>query len=542
LKTLIRQGLICDGTGTEPFTGDVMIEGDRITGVSHEIQRDNETDVIDAEGCIVTPGFIDIHRHCDKKPLDEKDGLISGKHPYGEVLLRQGITTVAAGNCGISMTPLSPDENIRDQMYDYYAPVLGDISRYRHIGTFSGYMDELERCDLPVNTMALIGLGAVRISVNGFSDTRLSQDQIRICQEKVEEALICGAPGVSIGLMYLPECYSTAEETGEILKPLGRYDRVLCTHIRGEGDSLVKSVEEVIEIARVAGCRLEISHFKSCGIKNWGIEIYKAVRLIDDANRRGQRVTCDFYPYDCGSTTLMSLIPPKFIGGDPKSAISILKTEKGREKLRSALKKEYEDWDNYVISLGWDKAEISAVSREENRWMLGKNITEIAREGRYADEVEAVSELLVSENGSVAIIIKSMDQRDVDEIAKLPYSAVISDAIYAENARPHPRMYGAFPRVISDYVVKRKILSLQGAVSKMTSIPAKRMKISDRGCIREGMFADLNVFKLDEFRDTASYEEPEKLACGIKLCFVNGRKAVENDKILNSDLGRLIKL
>lgn len=192
------------------------------------------------------------------------------------------------------------------------------------------------------------------------------------CKEIIEEALKMGAPGVSVGLMYLPEIYETPEELGEILKPLGKYDRILTAHIRGEGDSLVKSVKEAIEIAERAGCRLEISHFKSCGLINWGKEIFRAMGVIEKAQREGIKVSCDFYPYDCGSTTLMSLIPPQFISGNLFGALEKMKTEEGKRLLRRMLQNTYEDWDNYVISLGWDKAVISSVSKKKINGKSGK--------------------------------------------------------------------------------------------------------------------------------------------------------------------------
>lgn len=534
---LIKGGTIYDGTGAEPVTADLYAEDGVITQIGTEIHRNAELK-IDAKGLAVTPGFVDIHRHCDKSPFDFSNGASN----YGEVLLRQGITTVVTGNCGISMYPVNGNPAVQRDTQDYYLPVLGDYKNYGDVTDYESYMKKLSGCSLPVNTAAMIGMGAVRIAVGGFKEGPLTKEERIRCREIIEDALKRGAPGVSIGLMYLPEVYETAAELGDILKPLGTCGGILTAHIRGEGDSLVKSVEEAIEIARLSGSRLEISHFKSCGLVNWGKEIFRAMELIEAAQKEGMEVNCDFYPYDCGSTTLMSLIPPAFINGNIPGAIEKMATEEGKEELRKMLRQTYDDWDNYVISLGWDKAVISSVTKEENRWKIGKNICEIAREGGYEDEVQAAAELLVSENGTVAMIIRSMQQSDIDAIARLPYSCVISDAIYAKTDRPHPRMYGAFPHFLHDYGVVRKVLPVPEAIAKMTGIPAKRMKMKDRGFIKEGYRCDINVFDLNEIKGQATYVNPTEYAMGIRYCIINGRVAVKDDVVLNQSSGVLMKL
>lgn len=535
-EKLIVGGMIYDGEGNPPFVGDIRIWNDKISEVGYCLERNGKEEIFDAEGLAVTPGFIDIHRHCDKKPFEKENN----GDPYGEVLLRQGITTTVTGNCGISMYPLSGDAKTAAQMRDYYAPVLGDIGEYSDVVGYEEYLKRLRECRLPVNTGSMIGMGAVRIAVNGFSDRPLTGEEVQRCRNIIEEALRLGAAGVSIGLMYLPECYETARELGEILKPVGKYGRIVTAHIRGEGDSLVKSVEEAIRIGKLAGCRMQISHFKSCGLRNWRKEIFRAIDCIEKARREGQQVACDFYPYDCGSTTLLSMIPPAFAKGGLREMLEELETENGRNRLREMLKRSYEDWDNYAVSLGWDKVLLSSAADPRNQEMIGKSIPQIARAWGCTDEIEAVARLLVSERGTAAAIIRSMDQEDIDTVARLPYSCVISDAIYAQTDRPHPRMYGAFPRVIREYVRERGVLTMQEAVRKMTGIPAERMRIALRGKIREGYYADLNVFSPEEFRDTADYISPAQFPAGLRYCFVNGSLAVKEDAVLEDGKGSLV--
>lgn len=564
---VLKHGMIYDGTGNAPFLGDIWIVGDKIKEVGECLKAEPCSKVIELEGLAVTPGFIDMHRHCDKSPFvmqeagkdggrgqagqnrqdgqaveDVKGGQdvqdVKGEQrDYGSVLLRQGITTVVTGHCGISMYPLSDDPEIIRQMWDYYAPVLGRLDSFSSITSYAEYKKRLWGCKLPVNTGTMLGMGAIRIAVKGFSSEPLRREEREQCRRMVKEALEQGALGVSIGLMYLPECYGTAEELGEILQPLKQYDGILTTHIRGEGDSLVKSVEEVIAIGRLAGCRVEISHFKSCGVKNWNREIYRAIEKIEEARKEGMDICCDFYPYDCGSTTLMSMIPPAFTDGNIPLALNRLLTGEGQEELREMLKQTYEDWDNYALSLGWDKVILSSAECRENQGKIGKSIADIANEFGYQDEVEAAAHILTSEHGTAAAIIQSMHQPDIDAVARLPYSSLISDAIYAETDRPHPRMYGAFPRLIADYVKKRGVLSLEEAIRKMTLLPAKQMGIRSRGRIQEGYFADINVFDPDKFQDRATYTHPTQYAQNLSYCFVNGRLALCHDQVVGKENG-----
>lgn len=532
-KKLLVNGSVLDGKGNEPITADILIQGNRIGAIGENLDRMGVEEVFDASGLVITPGFVDMHRHCDKSPFE----AVIGEGSYGKVLLRQGITTVVTGNCGISMYPLSCDQTIVEAMRNYYAPVLGDIGEYDKIASYGVYMKRLRTCQVPVNTAAMIGMGAIRIAVKGFSEEPFTLKEIRACKDMIEDALAQGAPGVSIGLMYLPECFETVEELGEILKPVGEYGRIVTAHIRGEGDSLVKSVEEIIQIGKIAKCRMEISHFKSCGMDNWNREIFKAIELIEEARREGTRIDCDFYPYDCGSTTLLSMIPPEFVSGNIAQALKKLETEEGRLLLGHMLLASYDNWDNYAISLGWGKVIISAVGQEQNQNKVGKSITQITQEFHYRNEVEAVSDLLISERGTVAIIIRSMNQGDIDAVAKLPYSCLISDAVYAKTDRPHPRMYGAFPRLLHDYVYKRKVLSLKEAIQKMTEMPAERMGFSERGRIEVGCYADLNVFDSSVFRDVGTYAEPAQYAAGLTYCFLNGELVVDGDRVLSESSG-----
>lgn len=529
---LIKNGLIYDGLGGRPEKGTIYIRD----GIIQSMDADSSTEaelVIDAEGKAVTPGFIDIHRHCDAKPFDNSK--------FGDVMLAQGITTTVVGNCGISMTPANADSKKAREMYEFDEPVLGPIASNR-IHTYHDYMKELDSMKLPVNFGSMIGTGAVKITVKGFSDTPYTEAEMEEARALVEDAMQEGAAGVSVGIMYLPECYSSTDEFARLLEPVGRYGGVVTAHIRGEGDSMVDSVKEMIEIGRKAGCAVEISHFKSCGMANWRKEIHRAIALIEEARAQGQDVTCDFYPYEGGSTALTTMVPPVFVAGDMNQALKRLGTEEGVEEFRKACSVTYSDWDNFAITLGWDRILISGVVRPHNEKFLGKTVTEAAEEFGFEDAAACAAYLMHDEDGRTAIINMSMCQEDIDTVAKLPYSVVISDSIYADTNTPHPRMYGAFPKIIREYVNERHLYTMEEAIRKMTSLPAKRMKLSGRGRLETGCFADINIFDQEEFRDNATFADPARMATGLSYCIVNGNVALKDGVPVKEKFGTNLRI
>ena len=529
---LIKGGTVYDGLGSPGKVCDVYL-ADGVIGRIGDLKGLDADLVIDADRKAVTPGFVDIHRHHDAKPLNDP--------AFGKVELAQGITTAVCGNCGISMTPRPSDPQEAKEYYAFEEPVMGPIGPDGP-KTYREYLAALDRAALPLNTAAMVGTGTVKICVKGFSDTPYTKEELDKARGLIDDALAAGAPGISLGIMYLPECYSTTEEFAYILKPVGKYGRLITTHIRGEGDSMVQSVAEVIEIAKRAGCALEISHFKSCGMKNWGKDIHRAIALIEDARAQGMDVTCDFYPYEGGSTALTTMLPPVFVAGDMKKALARLGTPEGTEEFRKASRVPYTDWDNFCITLGWDRIIISGVVLPENEKFLGMRVTEAAEKFGFADAEALAAYLMHSEEGKTAIINMSMSQEDIDTVARLPYSNFISDAIYARTDTPHPRMFGAFPKVIREYVGERHLLPLEEALRKMTSQPAARMKLAGRGSLVEGNAADVLVFDPKGLKDHATFTDPARLATGLDWCIVNGQVAVEQDRLVCRSAGKNLRV
>lgn len=528
---IIKNALIYDGTGCDAYKADILIEDGLIKQIGQDISAEGGQ-LIDASNRIVTPGFVDIHRHCDNRPF-YGDG-------FGLTLLAQGITTTVVGNCGISAAPLSRDEKLRKETIYFDEPVLG--ANPEKYFDFPEYLDGLGQVELPVNMAALIGTGSVKISIKGFENKPYTRDEIEASRRVIREAMEAGAPGVSVGIMYLPECYNTKQDYIDILQSVGELDGIVTAHIRGEGDSMVDSVREMIEIAEAVGCRLEISHFKSCGTKNWKKEIFRAIEEIEKARARGLTVYCDLYPYDGGSTALTTMIPPEFINGDLNTALLRLGTESGVERFREMLDRHYDDWDNFALTLGWERIIISGVVKEENKKFLGMNAVAAAEKYHFKDAVELAAHLLHSENGRTAIINMSMCQDDIDTIMRLPYAIIISDSIYADTATPHPRLNGAFPKVIREYVMERGVLTLQEAVMKMTWLPAQRMKLEKRGRIAEGFWADINIFNPEQFRDHADYQHSAELSSGLDYCILAGNIAYQNGEKAAQNFGQLVRV
>lgn len=527
MKTLIQNGLIYDGTGGKPFSGDILIENDKIAAICPRDGSNLETAIQDwhpdqiiyADKKAVTPGFIDSHRHCDIAAVADPS--------FGDIELAQGITTVLGGNCGL--TPFPYVEGTGQQMMDFIEPCLGKGPDWMKYAGFPEYIAALEAANPYIHVGQMIGTGAVKIAAKGFGKAPFTKSEMDRAKAYIREALEAGAFGVSMGIMYVPECYSTTEEFVELIRDVSKYNRIVTCHIRGEGDSLVSSVEEVLKISRDAEVPINISHFKSVGIENWQKTVHAAIEKIEQARAAGQDVTVDFYPYTGGSTTLMTLIPPSIQEPDLQDTLRKLSSTGGDELLKKEIYREHEGWDNLVLNIGWDRILISSVTKTANKRYVGKSVQKIAEDWGFNDPADFICQLLTEEQGKVGIILMSMDQKDVDTIARLPYSMVISDSLYGNTDSPHPRLYGSFPRVIHELVMKQRVLNLQTAIHKMTKMTADRFHIAGRGSLAVGNFADINIFDPQRLMDQATYSKPKQLSLGLDMAFIDGR-LVWNDK------------
>lgn len=530
MRRLIRNGVVVDGTGADPVRADVLIEDGRIARVAPGMQ-DEAAEQIDAAGRIVAPGFVDMHRHCDIAPFHDPD--------FGVLELRQGITSTASGNCGIACVPASAA--FAQEYAAFVAPIIGDVQPEGLFGSYADFAQALGRAQLPLNLGFLAGTGAIRVAVKGFSPSPYTPEQMSRAQTLVREAMEQGAFGVSLGFMYQPECYTTVDEQVRVIGPAAQAGGLLTTHVRGEGNSLVQSVQEVIDIADKAGIRLHISHLKATGIKNWRGTIFRAMEAIERARAHGQPVTADFYPYAGGSTTIFSLIPPGVMQENNEKTLVYLATPEGKAALRAQIAVEDPNWDNMALSIGWDRIVIAGTTLAEHASYSGCTVAQLAERLGYEQASDFVCDLVVSEAGKVGIIVLSMDERDVDDVARLPYTAVISDALYGSSANPHPRLYGAFAHLLRSFVRERGVLTLPQAIHKMTGMPASCLGLADRGTLRAGQAADVVIFDPAAVCDHATYADSRQLSTGIARVMIGGRDAVVDDAVVNRGNGCFIR-
>jgi N-acyl-D-aspartate/D-glutamate deacylase len=500
-----------------------LIQGEIIAAVERErcieagelVLPENRSDnmqIIDAAGRCVTPGFVDAHRH--------RDYAVFGEN-FGEIELAQGITTAISGACGLTPYPY------KDDMEATLAPVLG--KKPFEMRSFEVYKTMLKKRTLPINIGGMIGSCAVRASVKGWDMSPFSLESKRAAKKIINEAMEQGAFGVSLGLMYLPEFFSSPEEIAEIVGEAKNMGGVLTAHIRGEGDLLAASVEEAIYIARKADMPLTISHFKCCGAHNWGNGLYRAIAIIEYA-RKNYDVAVDFYPYNGGATTILSLIPPGFelpalITSRIGMGVNVHETDTScltAAALKTALSRAYAGWDNYIVTIGFKHILLNSRN--------GMSITDVCSQTKQ-DPYKLLCEILSSEERNMGITVMSMSPEDVDTVAQLPYASVISDALYPIY-NPHPRLYAAFTKILRDFVRERRVLTLPEAIRKMTALPAERMGILNRGRIKVGYAADVNIFALDNICDNADFSQKNfSLSTGMDYVFVNGKLAWDNGRL-----------
>ncbi len=526
LDLLIKNGKIIDGCGNPWFYGEIGIEGDRIAQIRPRI-NDPAIRVIDASGFIISPGFIDTHTHSDLRVF---------KYPEEDSKLMQGITTALIGQDGLSVAPL--DDNNKGPMMMRVAGLLGTYLKEWNWNSMAEFLSALEALPPGTNTMMLVPHGAIRAMVVGWDNRPATSDELQRMKRVLEQALEEGACGFSTGLIYPPGMYASHQELVELCKITAKYGRFFVVHMRNEGDKLLDSIQEVIEICLEAGCPLHISHLKVSGKRNWG-KAEAALYLLEEARARGLEVTFDQYPYIAGSTMLDAVIPPRFHAGGSAKLLERLKDPAIREEIRQVQEDiKLENWDNFVNSVGWENIIVSAVQSEANRFIEGKSVAEIAREWNKSP-LDAVAELLIAENNAVTMLLFYGCEEDVREIMKSEYMMLCTDGIVG--GKPHPRVYGSYPRFLGKYVREEKVLSLPQAIRKVTSFPAQRLRLKDRGIIREGMKADITIFNPDTIIDTGTYQNPNQYPIGIQYVLVNGQIAVENGKLSSRRAGKVLR-
>lgn len=526
MDTWIRNGLIYDGSGSSPFRGSLFIRDDRIAAVipaGAEIPAALKTAplVIDAAGRCITPGFIDQHRHAD---------LAIFRDSFGPQELAQGLTTINTGVCGFSYAPFTEKSEL---LYTYAEPIMGpspDGARYPEL---TDYIEAAGKAKLALNASTLQGLGAIRIAVKGYDPSPYTEEEMKQAQELVEKAMDAGVRGFSTGLVYNPEMYTSTEEMTRLLEPCKGRDMLFMPHMRSEAGALPEAVDEVIGIAEHNEMALSISHFKAIGPKNWHGKLEEAIGKIEKARDRGTDVTVDVYPYHGTATTLSSKLPFSFLTKPFDRIIAEIDTKEETDRLRRCyLNPGPKDNTGSEPEFMWNTTLITGVALAENEKYLGLTVNAAFEKSGCGDVYEFLAGLLHSERGSVTMIELAMDDADIERIMRLPYSMIISDSLYDVTEHPHPRAWAMCPHMIREYVLNRKVLSMEEAVRKMSFAQAQRMRYKDRGILREGAFADVLVFAPENLGDHATFDNGKQISTGMEYVFINGTPVWKDETML----------
>ena len=495
---LIKNGRILDGTGNSWFWGDVAVKDGKIYRIG-SLQNLQAAKVIDAKGLIVAPGFIDVHTHLEGN---------EDKNPTADNFLFDGVTTAVTGNCGSSNTDIA----------DYWR--------------------RLDSIRLSINVATLIGHNDVRKAVMGTANRQPTEEELQRMEAIVDKAMRDGAVGFSTGLIYIPGTYSKTDEVVRLAKAASRYGGVYASHMRDEGDSVTQAIEEALHIGREAKMPVEISHFKLSGQQNWG-RSKETIPMIIRAREEGLDVTIDQYPYTASSTNLGTLLPDEILSDGQDSIVARLQRPEVRRYVTAymlaKLKKRGLKHFSYPV----------VASYKADTAMNGKSIEEVnrllGRKHNAKEETETVMDMM--SKGGAGMVFHGMSEDDVRRIMQYPFNMFASDAsirVFGQGA-PHPRGYGTNARVLGKYVREEKVISLEEAIRRMTSLPAQKFGLKDRGLLREGFAADLVVFDEKAVSDLSTYEKPHAYSTGFRYVVVNGKLVIDEGRQTGERSGMNLK-
>lgn len=504
---LIKKARIYDGTGNIPFVSDVLIVGNLIKNISLNIESD-DYDVINGEGLALCPGIIDTHSHSDLEVFRNKDMM----H-----VIRQGITTEVTGQDGSSVAPLY--DNLVEELADNMAPLAGVINKPYWWRSIKDYLDEVSKSGAAPRHVTLAGHGTIRMCVMGNDNRKPTLEEMKKIKDITARCMEDGAKGVSFGLIYPPGSYADTEELLEVAKVVANYDGIIMVHTRNEQDKLLESLDEMIYIMKESKVRMHISHLKALGYRNWG-KVGLALERITSLREDGYDITFDQYPYTAACTGLKVLVPMWAYEGGEKEFQNRLTNPAEYAKILEGVNK------NIEARGGTEKIFIATVASEENAWMSGNDLKVISEKMNLEPGVAALK-ILQIEGPSVVAIYFSISEDDVNFVMKSPIQGICTDGIIGTH--PHPRAYGSFPRFLGYYSRKLKLVSLEEAIRKITLEPARRLRLWDRGLIREGLSADLVLFDADKITDRNTYLNPKEYPEGIKYVWVQGELKFKED-------------
>lgn len=519
---IIKNGTVIDGTGSKKIVADVGVEKDKITVIEKLGKNAKAKNIIDAEGKIVCPGFVDILDHSDNfwtlftiPRLDSK--------------ITQGITTIIGGNCGSSLAPILGENSIKS------------IRKWVDIGNVSvnwarmdEFFNELNKREIGLNFGTLIGHETLRRGLVGDKE-EVAKEDIKMMGRMLLDGLEEGAFGMSTGLVFSHAKSVSTDEIKYLIEILKANNSFYASHIRGESEELLSSINEAIYIGREFEASIEISHLKAVGKKYWS-DLQKALEMINVASEENVEINFDVYPYDTTGSVLYTLLPDWISQGGRKKMISRLKDLDLRAKIVKELKVMNYNYENIIVSICPKLKEI-----------VGRSVVDIAEKQEVSFE-EAMIELLISANGHVIVFNRKILSEKNIELALKNKHCLISSADAAYNIEyvrtgeiVHPRCFGTFPRILGKYVREQKVLSLENAIEKMTSKPARKIGLKNRGELKEGFFADITVFNPETIVDKADFDNPYQYSEGIEFVIVNGKIVIKNGKHTGELAGKILK-
>jgi N-acyl-D-amino-acid deacylase len=503
----------------------LLIKDGRIAHIGFSLEKDCEQ-VISAAGQIVAPGFIDSHSHSDLEVLVD---------PYLESKVRQGITTEIIGQDGIGPVPAGKD-------YHPYQENLARITgEYEGVAwrwqTVEDYLRLLDERGIGSNLMTLVPYGNIRMEILGQDSRKPDSNEIEAMESILKRDLQAGAAGLSAGLIYPPCSYASTEELIALCKVVAEFGKVFVVHQRSESDDILDSMREVIHIARESGVKCHFSHFKVCGKVNWP-KIEQMESLIDRAHEEEIKISYDIYPYTAGSTTLSVALPPWALEGGTAATLERLKNLKMRLAMAKDIKKGLPGWDNLIQFAGFDGIFITSLKTKRNQDYIGKSLSEIAV-AQKQDPMEIVFDLLLTEELKVGMIDYHSSEENLIRFLQRPEAGLCTDGLPSE--KPHPRIYGAFPRLLGRYARTLKALTLEEAIHKMTGKTAEVFHLADCGVIKEGNRADLVIFNPETITDTGTFEDPCRYPEGIGQVFINGTLVLNNAERGKQLTGQVIR-
>jgi len=525
LDMLIRNGTVIDGSGAPAFNADVAVEDGMIRMVG-DVGTLEATTTIDATGRTLCPGFIDMHAHSD---------VVLLMNPRQECKVMQGVTTEVIGQDGLSYAPVNP--STLSMLRRNLAPLNGDSEDVSWDWTSVG--DFLTRFDgrTALNVCYLVPHAAVRLLVLGDENRKATANELERMKAIVAEGMNEGAIGFSTGLTYTPCAFSDTQELIACCQGIAPSGGYFAPHLRSYGAHLQEAIDEALNVARRSDVPLHFTHFHS------SFEINKdraesLLACLDQAQKEGIEITLDSYPYTAASSFLAGFFPSWVHAGGPDKFLARVSSRTQREGIRREI--EEEGCDGYShVPIKWDQIVISGTASEKNQWVTSRTVAETARK-IHKSPFDFVCDLLIEENLKVSCLAFIGHEENVQTIMKHPSHMAGTDGLLT-GARPHPRAYGTFPRYLQHYVRELKILTVEECIRQMTSLPARRLGLGDRGLVHEGMVADLVIFSPEVIEDTATYENPRSHPRGIDYVFVNGELVVDHGKHTGALAGQVLR-